>query len=483
MLDIISKLKEKLKALNSLKLRIFIALLLFGLVPVSVYSYISSRLFLSTAISQRISELQSHATIISNLVVNSNFMNNDDNELNELNTELNQVADVYKGRILIIDKKLNIVKDTYGLEDKKTIISKEIIDTLSGETSKYINKNGQYVELSVPINNNETNEIIGAIFMSFSIENIYSLYNLRLQENMTFGIVIMVLVVIGAVFLVKMLSVPLVNLTKSIKQITAGGEIDDNISYLGYKELEDIGESYNSMLEEVKKIDQARQEFVSNVSHELKTPITSMKVLAESIMGMEEVPPELYKEFMTDISSELERMNNIINDLLTVVKTEKSVSTSVVTAVNINEFIEGILKTLRPIAAERNIELVYETFRPITAEIDEVKLGMAFNNLIENAIKYNYDDGWVRVSLNADHKFFYVKVADSGVGIPEEFQNRIFERFYRVDKARSRDTGGTGLGLAITRNAVLLHRGAIKVYSKEGQGSLFTVRIPLNFQA
>ena len=108
---------------------------------------------------------------------------------------------------------------------------------------------------------------------------------------------------------------------------------------------------------------------------------------------------------------------------------------------------------------------------------------MAFNNLIENAIKYNYDDGWVRVSLNADHKFFYVKVADSGVGIPEEFQNRIFERFYRVDKARSRDTGGTGLGLAITRNAVLLHRGAIKVYSKEGQGSLFTVRIPLNFQA
>ncbi|MDY2599630.1 MAG: hypothetical protein SOW12_06850, partial [Lachnospiraceae bacterium] len=122
-MDIISKLKEKLKALNSLKLRIFIALLLFGLVPVSVYSYISSRLFLSTAISQRISELQSHATIISNLVVNSNFMNNDDNELNELNTELNQVADVYKGRILIIDKKLNIVKDTYGLEDKKTIIS------------------------------------------------------------------------------------------------------------------------------------------------------------------------------------------------------------------------------------------------------------------------------------------------------------------------------------------------------------------------
>ena len=136
-----------------------------------------------------------------------------------------------------------------------------------------------------------------------------------------------------------------------------------------------------------------------------------------------------------------------------------------------------------PIAVQRNIELVYESFRNITAEIDEVKLGMAINNLIENAIKYNFDDGWVRVSLNSDHKYFYIKVSDSGVGIPEELQDRIFERFYRVDQARSRETGGTGLGLAITRNIVLLHRGAIKVYSKEGQGSMFTVRIPLNFQA
>ena len=186
---------------------------------------------------------------------------------------------------------------------------------------------------------------------------------------------------------------------------------------------------------------------------------------------------------MEDIITEIERVNNIINDLLTVVKTEQNVSTIVVSSVNINEFIEGILKTLRPIAVQRNIELVYESFRNITAEIDEVKLGMAINNLIENAIKYNFDDGWVRVSLNSDHKYFYIKVSDSGVGIPEELQDRIFERFYRVDQARSRETGGTGLGLAITRNIVLLHRGAIKVYSKEGQGSMFTVRIPLNFQA
>ena len=115
------------------------------------------------------------------------------------------------------------------------------------------------------------------------------------------------------------------------------------------------------------------------------------------------------------------------------------------------------------------------------ADVDEVKMSIALNNIIENAIKYNYDNGWVRVTLNADHKFFFISVKDSGVGIPEEFQNSVFERFYRVDKARSRETGGTGLGLSLTRNAILLHRGSIKLYSKEQEGTTFTIRVPLNY--
>ena len=123
--------------------------------------------------------------------------------------------------------------------------------------------------------------------------------------------------------------------------------------------------------------------------------------------------------------------------------------------------------------------MVFESFRSVTAEIDEVKLTLAFSNLVENAIKYNYDDGWVKVSLNADHKYFYVKVIDSGVGIPEDVQDMVFERFYRVDKARSRETGGTGLGLSITKSIILMHNGAIKLFSREKEGTTFTVRIPL----
>ena len=122
-------------------------------------------------------------------------------------------------------------------------------------------------------------------------------------------------------------------------------------------------------------------------------------------------------------------------------------------------------------------------YRPVVAEVDEMKLSLAITNLVENAIKYNKENGWVHVDLNADHKYFYLKVTDSGIGIPPEETEHIFERFYRVDKSHSREIGGTGLGLAIARNAVILHRGAIKVHSELGEGTTFNVRIPLNYIA
>ena len=235
------------------------------------------------------------------------------------------------------------------------------------------------------------------------------------------------------------------------------------------------------MIDVIQNQDTARQEFVSNVSHELKTPIASMKVLADSLLSQEGMPEEIYREFLGDITNEIERMTKIINDLLSMVKMDKNTSQMEVVNTSINDLLEQLLKRLRPIAAKRNIELIYESYRPVMADIDETKMSIALNNLIENAIKYNYDDGWVRVTLNADHKFFYVTVQDSGVGIPEDVQDNVFERFYRVDKARSRDTGGTGLGLSLTRSAVLLHRGSIKLYSKEKEGTTFTVRIPLTY--
>lgn len=230
-------------------------------------------------------------------------------------------------------------------------------------------------------------------------------------------------------------------------------------------------------------IDDTRQEFVSNVSHELKTPITSMKVLADSLLSQENVPVELYREFMEDIAKEIDRENKIITDLLSLVKMDKKVTNMNITEVNMNELTEVILKRLRPIARKRDIEVTFESIRQVKATVDEVKISLVISNLVENAVKYNKENGWVKVVLDADHQFFTLTISDSGIGIPAEEISHIYERFYRVDKSHSREIGGTGLGLAITRSAVLMHRGSVRVESSPGEGTSFMVKIPLNYKA
>ena len=274
-------------------------------------------------------------------------------------------------------------------------------------------------------------------------------------------------------------------LTKSIVAPVEqmANDMDHLESIRVYKELRPFITTIQKQHEDIRKNADMRQEFTANVSHELKTPMTSMKVLADSLIQQgDQVPAELYREFMQDIVAEIDRENVIISDLLSLVKLDKKAAQLQITTVSINELLEIIMKRLKPLALQRNIELIFESFRPVTAEIDEVKLSLGLTNLIENGIKYNKDDGWIRVTLNADHKYFYVKVADSGVGIPEDCQDQVFDRFYRVDKARSRDTGGTGLGLAITKSVVSLHNGEIKLYSKVGEGTTFTLRIPLKYK-
>ncbi|MGN0241027.1 MAG: sensor histidine kinase, partial [Candidatus Weimeria sp.] len=169
----------------------------------------------------------------------------------------------------------------------------------------------------------------------------------------------------------------------------------------------------------------------------------------------------------------------IINDLLSLVRMDKSGATMNIESKNINEMLESLLKRLGPIAEKQKVELVLESFRPVNAEVDEVKLSLAIMNLIENGIKYNKEGGYVHVSLNADHQYFYISVEDNGMGIPADSLDRIFERFYRVDKSHSREIGGTGLGLSITKNAIDMHHGEIKVHSVVGEGTTFDVRIPL----
>ena len=238
-------------------------------------------------------------------------------------------------------------------------------------------------------------------------------------------------------------------------------------------------DAFNSLIRRMKIVDNSRQEFVANVSHELKTPITSMKVLADSLLGQQDVPVQLYREFLVDIAEEIDREDKTINDLLALVKMDKTAAKLNISVVNMNNLAEIILKRLRPIARKNDIEVNLVSAREVLAEVDEVKMSLILTNLVENAIKYNKEHGEVTVTLDADHQFFTVEVADTGIGIPEDAILQIYERFYRVDKSHSREIGGTGLGLAITKSAIRLHRGTIRAESKLGEGTRFLVKMPL----
>lgn len=469
--------------LKSLKFRLILLITIIAVVPGSLLCSIILNSYENRAISIRESEVSSQAAILANQIATSENMM-DHGVINDMvRTQLNTITNVYSGRVLVVNENYTIITDTYNMDEYKTIISEEVVRSFSGEKITKYDADNKYIEMTLPITNpdDKTNHVIGVLIVSVSTDNIsLTLSYLTHLSLIVYLSMCVILFSLGG-WISFVLAKPLKKISDGIENIQTG--VEDTLVVDDYSETTEICQKFNSMRASMKAMDESRQEFVSNVSHELKTPLTSMKVLADSINSMPDAPKELYQEFMEDITNEIERETKIINDLLSLVKMDKSAADLNIETVNINELLEQILKRLQPIADRQQVELVLESFRPVSAEVDEVKLTLALTNLVENAIKYNRIDGkgWVHVSLNADHQYFFVKVEDSGMGIPEEDLEHIYERFYRVDKSHSREIGGTGLGLAITRNSIIMHRGAIKVHSVLDEGTTFDVRIPLNY--
>ena len=472
------KLKDKI--IKNLRFRIILFLVCAALLPcLAVYAGIT-KAYETREISVRTAEIQNQCTILGNQLNSYHYLTDPSSEV--IHANLTQLTNIYNGRVMIIDSNLKVIKDTYGLDEGKTIVSENVVKAMEGTgTSQYDDKN-QFIEVASPVMDAEGKEVAGVILASVSTDTIADNAIILRTNGAVIILGIMLFVAAAAILIADRLVRPIHKITKAIESVSEGYR-DDVLHENTFTETRLLSEAFNKMLGRLKQLDDSREEFVSNVSHELKTPLTSMKVLADSLLAQEDVPVELYQEFMGDIAKEIDRENDIITDLLSLVKMDKKGTTLNIDSVNVNEMLEQILKRLKPIAEKKNVEVVLESFRPVVAEIDEMKLSLAISNLVENALKYNREAGWVHVSLNADHKYFYVKVADSGIGIPEEDQAHIFERFYRVDKSHSREMGGTGLGLAIARSAVIMHRGSIKVYSSEGEGTTFTVRIPLIYVA
>ncbi|MBQ7359173.1 MAG: HAMP domain-containing histidine kinase [Lachnospiraceae bacterium] len=480
------KLLEHLWNLRSLKVRLFVLILVVGTIPSILMCNVIVSNYEERSVGLRVNTVQNQLKILANHLIYYNYLESSTSET--INAELEMLSNLYDGRVQIVGGNFKVVKDTYGLSQGKIMISEGVIRCFNGEsTSNYLPDLG-YIEMTTPITEKvieltpqgekETTVVRGVMLTSISNESIVSTREV-LERNAIILQGVMLVFIIGlALVLAEFLTRPFEKITQSIRGVKEG-HVDKMVAVPDYSETVHIVDAFNQLLGRMKMLDESRQEFVSNVSHELKTPLTSMKVLSDALLSNPDTPAEIYREFMEDIGAEIDRENQIINDLLALVKMDKTAADLNVSAVNMNELTELILKRLRPLARKRDVEVLFESFRTVIADVDEVKMTLIISNLVDNAIKYNKEHGLVKISLNADHQFFTIEVQDTGIGIPEDDLAQIYERFYRVDKSHAREVAGTGLGLAITRNAVLMHKGTITVSSKVGEGTIFVVKIPL----
>jgi len=323
--------------------------------------------------------------------------------------------------------------------------------------------------------------IQGAVVYISNAQEIYDgLRTIRVQVTVWLAIIALVAIVLN-IFLVKTITRPIGNLSAGIERM-AHGDLSSRVEVKGKNEFAQLALAFNSMSERIEQLDKARGQFVSNASHELKTPLSTIKILIETLMYQETPDPEMEKEFLADINKEIDRLNSIVTDLLTLVNVDSGGMKLNKTDVRLGSLLQEQTQRLMPLARENGIELECSVKDNCDIHGDATKLQQVFYNIIDNAIKYTHRGGNVRVDVLRNGRRATVKVSDTGVGIPENDLPHIFERFYRVDKARSRETGGTGLGLSIVKQIVLLHGGLIDAASKEGEGTVFTVELPISMR-
>ena len=229
---------------------------------------------------------------------------------------------------------------------------------------------------------------------------------------------------------------------------------------------------------EMRRLDSIRRDFVANISHELKTPIGALSILSEAVLGASD-DPEAITRFATRMQSEASRLTELVQEIINLSRLQDDDPLKRAQSFSISESIKEAIDQSRLNAEARRVEIVYNNDVTSVVNGDRDQVTMVIHNLIENAINYSPDSTRVAIGVNESDGICEISVSDQGIGIPEKDLERIFERFYRVDAARSRITGGTGLGLSIVKHVVTNHGGDISVWSVEGAGSTFTIRLPL----
>jgi len=397
-------------------------------------------------------------------------------------------------RILVLNKNGVVDYDSYNIISGpdsllKQNLSKnfpEVVHVLNGESVEprelYIrpgnSSDSKLVLYSYAPIQHEKHGIIGMVIISTSLSGIEQMLNEVKTRMGTYSITVAVLIILTSYLASGFITQPIKQLTDVIRKMSQG-HLDQRVKISGSRELRQLGEAFNIMSEKLENLDRARNEFVSNASHELKTPLSAIKVLTESLIHMEADDPSVYNEFLNDINSEIDRLNTIISDLLTLVKIDTEEVQMDQEPVDLVKLVNNTLRRLQLLAQQKHITLESYYDDHLTVSGDSVKLQQVVSNIVDNAIKYTPEGGRVTVEVYENSGNAVVKVSDTGIGIPAKDLPHIFDRFFRVDKARSRATGGTGLGLSIAHKIILLHGGNIRVVSEEGKGSIFYIELPL----
>ena len=335
-----------------------------------------------------------------------------------------------------------------------------------------------YYVMAIPnVAEESSQQRVGAMLYSADISDVMErVENIRARIALAMLLVLFCMI-IASYMLARSVTQPIIAITRVIRRM-ARGELSLRVPVSGRGELGELAQTFNDMSEKIENNERFRNEFVSNASHELKTPLATMKILIETLIYQEKMDEAMTRDFLGDINREIDRLNGVITDLLRLVQMDKREAGLKRERKDVSEICADVVKRLAPIAEQRNIDLKTR-LTPCEANIDPIKIDQVILNLTENAIKYSDDGAHVWLSCQKEDGECVIRVKDDGVGIPPEDQKHVFDRFYRVDKARSRETGGTGLGLSIVDSIVKIHGGSIELESQVGVGSEFIVRLPL----
>ena len=355
-------------------------------------------------------------------------------------------------------------------------VEPDLLTALEGKTVfRSVFRDGSFLSsYAIPIAS--ARDITGAVFLRENdAERGQILRELKLQIRVLSIVIALAALVMAALYGTTVLG-KLKQLSNAIR-IVSGGNYKYRMEVQGKDELAELGREFNALTAYLEDTERQRRRFVSDASHELKTPLASIRLLSDSIVQTENMDVETMREFVSDIGNEAERLQHMTEDLLSLSRMDDDIKI-VPEPVDVKKSVLDAMALLRPVAAEKQVALHSDLDDGCIVLATKDNMHHIVFNLLENAVKYNFPEGSVTASLHAADGNVQLTVADTGVGIPEDERYNIFGRFYRIDKARSREAGGSGLGLSIVHDAVKAHGGTIQVGANEPHGSVFIVTFP-----